>query len=139
RFAPRIAFRRERFELPDGDFVDVDWTPRSAGPIVLLLHGLQGSSRSRYARGLARALDRAGWRCAVLHFRGCSGEPNRLARSYHSGETGDVAEIAARLKQREPATPLAAIGVSLGGNVLLKWLGETGAPAPLAAAVAVSV
>src|SRR5690349_19273842 len=75
---PAIVFRRERIELPDGDFVDIDWTPRANGPVVLLLHGLQGSSRSRYAAGLARAFHRHGWRAAVLHFRGCSGEPNRL-------------------------------------------------------------
>lgn len=139
RPSPAIRLRRERVELPDGDFVDIDWTPRATGPIVLLLHGLQGSSRSRYARGLARAFDRAGWRGAVIHFRGCSGEPNRLPRGYHSGETGDSAYLARLLKEREPATPLAAVGVSLGGNVLLKWLGESGTASPLAAAVAVSV
>lgn len=136
---PRLALRRERVELPDGDFVDIDWTPNKTGPIVLLLHGLQGSSRSRYALALARAFERAGWRGAILHFRGCSGEPNRLARSYHSGETGDVAYVAGMVRDREPNVPLAAVGVSLGGNVLLKWLGESGASAPLAAAVAVSV
>ena len=139
RPAPRIAFRRERVELPDGDFIDIDWTLRSRGPLVLLLHGLQGSSRSRYARALARSFDRAGWRAAVVHFRGCSGEPNRLARSYHSGETGDFDYVVRRVRAREPDVPLAAVGVSLGGNVLLKWLGERGAEAPLAAAVAISV
>lgn len=136
---PRIELRRERLELPDGDFVDIDWTPQTSGPIVLLLHGLQGSSRSRYARSILRAVDRAGWRGAIVHFRGCSGEPNRLPRSYHSGETGDLDYVVRRLREREPATPLAAIGVSLGGNVLLKWLGETGANAPIVAAVAISV
>ena len=136
---PRLALRRERIELADGDFVDIDWTPNATGPIVLLLHGLQGSSRSRYALALARAFARAGWRGAILHFRGCSGEPNRLARSYHSGETGDTAYVVETIRRREPHTPLAAVGVSLGGNVLLKWLGERGASAPLAAAVAVSV
>lgn len=136
---PSLSLRRERVELPDGDFIDIDWTERSSGPIVLLLHGLQGSSRSHYARSLARAFHRAGWRTAIVHFRGCSGEPNRLARSYHSGETGDVAYVASMLRRRHPGVPLAAVGVSLGGNVLLKWLGETGAANPLAAAVAVSV
>jgi uncharacterized protein len=79
RLRPRAAIelRRERIELPDGDFVDIDWTSRTNGPIVLVLHGLQGSSRSRYARGLLRAVHNAGWRGALLHFRGCSGEPNR--------------------------------------------------------------
>jgi predicted alpha/beta-fold hydrolase len=136
---PALALRRERVELPDGDFIDIDWTARDTGPIVLLLHGLQGSSRSHYARSLARSFDRAGWRTAVVHFRGCSGEPNRLARSYHSGETGDIAYLAGMLRERHPDVPFAAVGVSLGGNVLLKWLGETGAANPLSAAVAISV
>ena len=139
RRRPAVAFQRERIELPDGDFVDIDWTPNTGGPIVLLLHGLQGSSESRYARSLARSFQRAGWRAAVIHFRGCSGEPNRLPRSYHSGETGDIAQVAQLLRAREPQTPLAAVGVSLGGNVLLKWLGESAGSAPLAAAVAISV
>jgi uncharacterized protein len=125
--------------LPDGDFVDIDWTTRTSGPIVILLHGLQGSSRSRYARGLLRAVHNAGWRGALIHFRGCSGEPNRLARAYHSGETGDLDYIVQLLIKREPTAPIGAVGVSLGGNVLLKWLGENGARAPIAAAVAISV
>lgn len=139
RRAPVISLRRERVELADGDFLDIDWTPRNAGPIVLLLHGLQGSSRSRYALGLARAIHNAGWRAAVVHFRGCSGEPNRLARSYHSGETSDIAYVTRLLGEREPGVPITAVGISLGGNVLLKWLGENGAASPLAAAVAISV
>lgn len=136
---PRLRLRRERIELPDGDFIDIDWSLNAEGPIVLLLHGLQGSSRSHYARALGQRFERAGWRVAVMHFRGCSGEPNRLARGYHSGDTGDVAYAARLLRQRYPVTPLAAVGVSLGGNVLLKWLGETGTANPLAAAVAISV
>lgn len=139
RRAPKITLRRERVELPDGDFLDVDWCGDGTGPIVLLLHGLQGSSRSTYARAILRSIADQGWRGALMHFRGCSGEPNRLPRSYHSGETGDVAQFAALLQAREPNTPLAAIGVSLGGNVLLKWLGESGANSPLVCAVAVSV
>lgn len=134
----QVVRRRERLELPDGDFLDLDWTTGNAGPIVLILHGLEGSSESHYARGLLHALHRRGWRGVVMHHRGCSGEPNRLARSYHSGETGDVAQVVAELRRREPATPLAVVGYSLGGNVLLKWLGETGAQ-PVVAAVAVSV
>ncbi|MFL6621945.1 MAG: hydrolase [Sulfurifustaceae bacterium] len=136
---PALEFRRERIDLPDGDFVDIDWTLADEGPIVLLLHGLQGSSRSHYAVRLAHAFARNGWRAAVVHFRGCSGEPNRLPRSYHSGETGDIAHVARLLKQREPSTPLAAVGVSLGGNVLLKWLGESAERSPLVAGVAISV
>ena len=148
RQRPRPPLRRERLELPDGDFLDLDWgiaTARTAPdaapatPIVLILHGLEGSARSVYARGLLNALQACGWRAAVLHFRGCSGTPNRLARSYHSGETGDLDFVVRLLRARHPQAPLAAVGFSLGGNVLLKWLGEQGAGAPLAAAVAVSV
>jgi uncharacterized protein len=134
----RVARRRERLELADGDFLDLDWTSGTKGPIVLILHGLEGSSESHYARGLMHAVHRRGWRGVAMHHRGCSGEPNRLVRSYHSGETGDVAHVVTELRRREPATPLAVVGYSLGGNVLLKWLGETGAQ-PVAAAVAVSV
>ena len=138
RRPPRVATTRERVELPDGDFLDIDWTGGS-GPIVLVLHGLQGSSRSRHVRGLLAALHRRGFRGAVMHFRGCSGEPNRLLRTYHSGETGDLDHVVRRLRDRHPATPLAAVGFSLGGNVLLKWLAERGAGAEVAAASAVSV
>jgi uncharacterized protein len=133
-----VALRRERLELPDGDFVDIDWTEGDRGPVVLILHGLEGSSKSHYARGMLQALHRRGWRGAVMHHRGCSGEPNRLPRGYHSGETGDVKHVISELKHREPETPLAVVGYSLGGNVLLKWLGETGATS-IRAAVAVSV
>ena len=137
---PRVALspRRERVVLPDGDFVDVDWVGE-AGPIVILLHGLAGSIDSHYARGLLRECARRGWRGALLHFRGCSGEPNRLPRSYHAGDTGDLQAVVDLVRAREPTTPLAALGYSLGGNALLKWLGEQGAAAPLVAAVAVSV
>ena len=140
-FGPRLAFalRRERVELPDGDFLDIDWTPGTHGPIVLLLHGLQGSVQSPYARALLRTFDRHGWRGAIMHFRGCSGEPNRLARSYHSGETEDLAYVVDLIRRREGAVPIAVVGVSLGGGVLLNWLGKTGVQSPLAAAVAVSV
>ncbi len=133
-----LSIRRERIDLPDGDFLDLDCVGQS-GPIVLILHGLQGSIRSKYARGLLEAVAQRGWRGAVLHFRGCSGEPNRLARGYHSGETTDLAYVVAELLRREPTTPLAVVGYSLGGNVLLKWLGETGSNNPLTVAVAVSV
>ena len=139
RRRPEIALRRERLELPDGDFLDIDWTHGDRGPLVLVLHGLQGSSRSNYARGLLRAVAAHGWRGALMHFRGCSGEPNRLVRGYHSGETTDVAHVAEHLRRREPHTPMAAVGVSLGGNVLLKWLGEARDRVPLKAAVGVSV
>lgn len=138
RRGPVLPLRRERLELPDGDFVDLDWTPGNDGPIVVLFHGLEGSARSPYARGMLAAVHRRGWRGVVMHFRGCSGEPNRLARSYHSGDTGDIAFFIKTLRRREPGAALAAVGYSLGGNALLKWLGEA-ADAGLRAAAAVSV
>jgi uncharacterized protein len=139
--APRglgLAVSRRRVELPDGDFIDVDWVGER-GPIVVVLHGLGGDSTSHYVRGMLRAIASRGWRAALMYFRGCGGEPNRLPRSYHAGETGDLDTFIAMLRQREPHTPLAAVGYSLGGNVLLKWLGERGGTAPLSTAVAVSV
>ena len=135
------ALERERVVLPDGDFLDLDWNGHRSedAPLVLLLHGLEGSSESPYAWGLLAAFRRRGWPAAVMHFRGCGGEPNRLARCYHSGETGDLAWVVSALRGRFPNRPLFAAGVSLGGNVLLKWLGELGPEAPLAGAAAVSV
>jgi predicted alpha/beta-fold hydrolase len=139
RRRPRVELRRSRWELPDGDFLDLDWTLGDGIATVLVLHGLEGSSGSHYARGLARALSQRGYRVAIMHFRGCTGEPNRLDRSYHSGETGDIDLVVRRLRRENPDGALAAVGYSLGGNVLLKWLGELGADAPVSAAVAVSV
>jgi predicted alpha/beta-fold hydrolase len=131
--------RRERFELPDGDFVDLDWAGDGNGPIVLILHGLEGSVNSPYAKGMLLSLKQYGWRGVFMHFRGCSEEFNRYPRSYHSGETADVAAVIDAIHAREPNVFLAAIGFSLGGNVLLKWLGESGEKNPLKAAVGISV
>ena len=139
RRRPHLALRRERLILPDGDHLDLDWTGGTQGLRVLLLHGLEGSSGSHYARGLLAACVARRWRGVVMHFRGCSGMPNRLARGYSAGDTADLAHVAQLLHQREPATPLAVVGYSLGGNALLKWLGEAGSSAPVQAAVAVSV
>jgi predicted alpha/beta-fold hydrolase len=138
-----VETRRERVELPDGDFLDLDWVNHrpaaSEPPIVLVIHGLEGSLRSRYAAGIMRTLARQGLQPVLMNLRGCSGEPNRLPRRYHSGETGDLAYVVDLLQGRYPGRPIAAIGYSLGGNMLLKWLGETGRHNPLATAVAVSV
>jgi len=118
--APRVAWRRQRWDSPDGDFIDLDWAGGADGPLLALFHGLEGGSSSPYARAIAsRALAR-GWRCVVPHFRGCSGAGNRLPRAYHSGDSAEVDWILRRLR------PDFAAGVSLGGNVLLKWLGEQG-------------
>jgi len=114
---------------------------RADAPLLLILHGLEGSSRSHYAVGLAREALAHGWRAVVLNFRSCSGELNRRPQFYHSGHTDDLDDVVRVLVDREPATRLAAVGVSLGGNVLLKWLGEREAevPAQLVGAVAISV
>jgi hypothetical protein len=133
---------RERFETPDGDFVDVDWLPGQAdAPLLLVLHGLEGTARSHYIGGLFGEAAARGWRAGVLYFRSCSGELNRLPRFYHSGDTGDLDHVLRTIHEREPQTRLGAVGISIGGNVLLKWLGEQAdaAPSLLAGAVAISV
>lgn len=140
RRQPSLPIVRERLTTPDGDFVDLDWHGADpSAPLVLLLHGLAGSSRSAYIRGMQAACARHGWRSVALNFRGCSGQPNRTARCYHSGDTADVDFAYRLLRQREPRLPLAVAGFSLGGNVLLKWLGENGDAVDLCAAAAVSV
>lgn len=143
RRVARPALQRERLELADGDFLDLDWadedTDDTTTPLILVLHGLEGSADSRYVRGLMHSLRSQGLRAVVMHFRGCSGIPNRLARSYHSGETGDLDSVIRHLRVRHPDAPLAAVGYSLGGNVLLKYLGERGHTTDLCCAVAVSV
>lgn len=137
-----LPLRRERVTTRDGDYVDLDWLDgHPEGPILLVLHGLEGSSRSHYVTGLLQAGHARGWRGAALNFRSCSGELNRLPRFYHSGETGDLDEVVGRLIGREPGARIGAVGVSLGGNVLLKWLGERGPTAPdqVVGAVGISV
>ncbi|MEF8834337.1 MAG: hydrolase [Halofilum sp. (in: g-proteobacteria)] len=136
---PRPAWRPERFELADGDFVDLAHLPGGGATRVCIFHGLEGCVDSHYVGALANALNRRGHAVTFMHFRGCSGEPNRLPRAYHSGDTGDIDALLATLRAREPAVSMAAVGFSLGGNALLKYLGERGADQPLAAAVAVSV
>lgn len=139
RRRPQIERWRERITLSDGDFIDLDWAGPTRGPIVMILHGLTGSSDSLYALGLQAALKQQGIRSFVMHFRGCSGEPNLKPRIYHSGETQDAREVFQLIRSRHPNTPIFAVGYSLGGNVLLKWLGENEHAPDLKAAVAVSV
>ena len=122
---------RERWDTPDQDFIDLDWneTPDAARinrhtPLVILFHGLEGNSNSHYALSLMHTLSAIGWGGVVVHFRGCSGEANRLPRAYHSGDSEEIDWILRRLKQQHPERPLYAVGVSLGGNALLKWIGE---------------
>jgi predicted alpha/beta-fold hydrolase len=131
--------QRQRLDLPDGDFIDIDWTALPGEKCVLVLHGLEGSLESHYSGGLLKHLASHGYRAGLMYFRGCSGEPNRLARSYHSGETGDLDFVIRHLHVQQPGLSLAVIGFSLGGNVLLKWLGERGADAPVSTAIAISV
>jgi predicted alpha/beta-fold hydrolase len=130
KFVPRpaVPYRRETWETPDGDFIEVDLldAPAAASaPFVVLFHGLEGNSDSHYARALMAAVRARGWRGAVAHFRGCGGRPNRLPRAYHSGDSNEIDWILRRFADG-PAlgSPLFAVGVSLGGNALLKWLGE---------------
>ncbi|HRQ05508.1 MAG TPA: alpha/beta fold hydrolase [Nitrosomonas halophila] len=143
---PAISYRRERWELDDGDFIDIDWLDgRANKPLVVLLHGLEGSSRSHYALSIMHVLQTLNWRGAVVHFRGCSGSPNRLPRAYHAGDSAEIDGILRRMTGHDSAVsqhpPCYVVGVSLGGNALLKWLGEQGMQANklIAGAVAVSV
>jgi uncharacterized protein len=140
RRTPRVPVRRERWELSDGDFLDVDRLEgRADAPLLVVLHGLEGSSSAHYVRGLLAQGRARGWRGLALNFRSCSAEPNRLLRSYHSGETGDAGEAIRRARDESKAAPLLCAGCSLGGNVLVKWLGEQGLAAPVRAAAAISV
>lgn len=139
RRKPPLHLRRERIELPDGDFIDLDWNGNRGEHIILVLHGLEGSANSPYAAGILFALGKGGYHAVLMNFRGCSGEPNRLPRGYHSGETGDLDYVVHYIRSLYPEKALGVIGFSLGGNVLLKWLGEKGGDAPVDAAVAISV
>jgi uncharacterized protein len=141
RRAPRLALRVERLETPDGDFVDLGWAGEwnAGGPVAVLVHGLGGGFASKYLLGTGARLAAAGWRVCALLLRGASAQPNRLDRAYNQGDTADLRFLWRVLREREPATFLATIGWSLGGNVTLKALGEEGERAPVDAACAVSV
>lgn len=125
-----LKLRRERWDTPDGDFIDVDHLDGPAGaPLMVLFHGLEGSANSHYAISTALACKAAGWRLALPHFRGCSGELNRRPRAYHSGDSEEIDWILHRLKAANDGRQIHAAGVSLGGNALLKWAGERGSAA----------
>ncbi len=140
-----VHYRRERMETEDGDFVDLDWATvdgiaLAAGtPLVLLVHGLEGSASSSYMLESCRALAECGLRAVAMNFRSCSGEPNRALRFYHAGDTADLSAVLRHLREREPHATFGALGFSLGGNVLLKYLGERGEGSAVRAAAAVSV
>ncbi|MEO6422159.1 MAG: alpha/beta fold hydrolase, partial [Candidatus Nitrotoga sp.] len=112
---PHVDFRRERLELEDSDFLDFDWIDGNANaPVVVLFHGLEGSSASYYAQGLMHIVKARGWNGVVAHFRGCSGEDNRLPRAYFAGDSAEIERILRHVKSRHPDAPLYAVGVSLG-------------------------
>ena len=135
-----VAYQRERLELSDGDFVDLDWSRVGGRSAVIVSHGLEGSSQGNYVQGMVCAFNRRGWDAAALNFRGCSGEPNRLARFYHSGATEDLWHTARHVAGKGYER-VALLGFSLGGNVTLKLLGELGesVPAWLIGGVGISV
>ncbi|MFQ5596436.1 MAG: hydrolase [Nitrospiria bacterium] len=142
---PALPLRRERWETPDDDFLDLDFldptTQSNEVPTVLLLHGFEGSSQAKYILGMLRWIGKMGWRGVALNFRSCSGEINWQPRFYHSGETCDLDWVIQKLASRFPSRSLLIVGFSLGGNVLLKWLGEKGERVSdsVRAAVAISV
>ncbi len=135
------TFRRERWATPDSDFVDVDFSEHitsSNAPLLVVFHGLEGSSGSHYAEALADAAKARGWACAVPHFRGCSGELNLAPRAYHSGDFEEIDWILRRFKSQHSG-PVMAVGISLGGNALMRWAGEMGASANAVVAGVASV
>ena len=139
--APLPAYRRERWTTPDGDFIDVDFLAAEGlapKPLLVLFHGLEGSSKSHYAEAFAAHAQSRGWDYAVPHFRGCSGEINLAPRAYHSGDFEEVGWILARLRERHVG-PMLAAGVSLGGNALLRWVEEAGAEASKVVSAAASI
>lgn len=137
----RLQTQPETFTLSDGDQLQLNWSEMLAAdekrPLVVLLHGLAGDINSHYIQGLLATLQQQGIPSVLMHFRGCNGKPNKLARAYHSGDTADFAEVIAMLQQRLPQMPLCAVGFSLGANVLVKYCGEQAEQNPLRAAVAV--
>ncbi len=138
RHRPRLSLTHERVELADGDFLDLSWCGAEDKPVVMLLHGLEGSIHSHYAKPLLKLLSESGYLACMLHFRGCSGEPNRLPRSYHSGDSPELQTIVKHIENSRGRPVYAIIGFSLGANVLLKWLGEQGEQAAVERAMAVS-
>ena len=141
RKQPILKVEIERFNLEDKDFIEAYWhkqKPTDNRPIVILFHGLAGSFKSPYIQGLMRSLEKKGFASVLMHFRGCSGKPNLLPRSYHSGDTADARAWINHLRVKYKESPLHAVGYSIGGNMLLKLLGEDGSKTPLKSAVSIS-
>lgn len=124
RRVPQVTHLAERLELADGDFLNLEWSGRTGRRLAVLTHGLEGSARAVYIQGMARALERRGWDVLAWNLRGCGGEPNRLARFYHSGDTQDLRELLAHALASHRAESVALLGFSLGGNLMLKYIGE---------------
>jgi uncharacterized protein len=136
---PAPTYRRERWVTPDADFIDVDWQGEdSNAPLLVLFHGLEGSSSSHYAQAFAHWARHHGWRFVVPHFRGCSGELNLAPRAYHSGDFEEIGWVLRRLRSVHAGT-ICAVGVSLGGNALLRWAEEAGDSAAQTASVVCAV
>ncbi|MHB2020200.1 MAG: YheT family hydrolase [Candidatus Xenobia bacterium] len=138
---PKVHYVRERIETPDGDFLDLDWAAHDRDRVVVLSHGLEGSSDGKYIRGMARAFNRAGWDAVAWNQRSCSGELNRTERFYHSGVTEDLGTVVQHVLQTRTPKAVALVGFSLGGNQTLRYVGERGEAIDrrIAAAVAFSV
>lgn len=125
RKVARVTQRLERLELPDGDFIDLAWASQGRRRLAILSHGLEADYDAAYMQGMAAALVRNGWDVLVWNFRGCGDEPNRLLRMYHSGATEDLDAVVGHALENHPAESVALIGFSLGGNLTLKYLGES--------------
>ncbi len=131
-----LNYVRERIITQDDDFLDLDWSTVGSAGLAITLHGLEGDSRRSYMKGMVRAMNSHGWDAVAVNFRGCSGEPNRRTRMYHSGETQDLQLVIDHALSSGQYRYISLIGFSLGGNVILKYLGESGAsvnPAIMAA------
>ena len=121
---PTVSYRRERITTPDGDFLDLDWSATGNDRLILICHGLESSSDAKYVRGMVRALNASGWDALAMNLRGCSGEPNSLPRSYHSGATEDVVTALEHAVKTNSYRRIVLLGFSLGGNIVLKLAGE---------------
>lgn len=141
RKVPRVTREKERLELADGDFLDLEWRREGRERLVVLCHGLEADAGASYIQGMAGALSRRGWDVLAWNYRGCSGEMNRLPKFYHSGATEDLRAVVEHAQANHPATVVDLVGFSLGGNLVLKYLGEMGGEVPerIGRAVAFSV
>jgi len=132
RYIPRVKFRRERISLPEGDFLDLDWSSKSkdSKKLILILAGLEGKSSSLYSRAIIRYFNQQGWDAVGMNYRGCSGEPNNLLKGYHMGASDDVAASLEHIISHYDYEDIILVGYSLGGNLALKYLGEKGSAVP---------